>query len=75
MKNKSLKLNFWHILIPVASCNLGNAKVIAIQRSKIVPYTHINQFLIVEARGFGTAEIAAFKWNEYIFKFSLFDLK
>ncbi len=55
-----------HILIPVESCNLGNAKVLAIQRSKIGPYTHMNQFLIVEARGFGTAEIAAFKWNEYI---------
>ncbi len=29
------------------------------------PYNS-NRFLIVEARGFGTAEIAAFNWNEYI---------
>ncbi len=29
------------------------------------PYTHMNPFLIVEARGFGTAEIATFKLNEY----------
>ncbi len=45
---------------------MGNAKALAIQRSKMGPYTHMNQFLIVEARGFGTAEIAAFNWNEYI---------
>ncbi len=45
---------------------MSNAKVLAIQRSKMGPYTHMNPFLIAEARGFGTAEIAAFNWNEYI---------
>ncbi len=54
------------ILVPVESCNLSNAKVLAIQRSKMGPYTHMYPFLIVEARGFGTAEIAAFNWNEYM---------
>ncbi len=28
--------------------------------------THMGSSLIVEARGFGAAQIAAFKWNEYI---------
>ncbi len=28
--------------------------------------THMGSSLIVEARGFGAAEIAAFNWNEYI---------
>ncbi len=63
-----------YILIPVESCNLGNAKVLAIQRSKMGPYTDMNQFFIVESRGFGTAEIAAFNWNEYIRPLSKFHL-
>ncbi len=50
-----------YILIPVQSENLGNAKALAIQRSKMGPYTHMNQFLIVEARGFGTAETSHFE--------------
>ncbi len=49
------------ILISLESCNLGNAKALGLQRSKIGPYTNMDLFLIVEARGFGTAEIATFK--------------
>ncbi len=29
--------------------------------------SHMGSSLIVEARGFDAAEIAAFEWNEYIF--------
>ncbi len=50
-----------YILIRVQSENLGNAKALAIQRSKMGPYTHMNQFLIVEARGFGTAKTSHFE--------------
>ncbi len=37
------------ILISLESCNLGNAKALGFQRSKIGPYTHMDLFLIVEA--------------------------
>ncbi len=49
------------ILISLESYNLGNAKALGLQRSKIGPYTHMDLFLIVEAQDFGTAEIATFK--------------
>ncbi len=39
-----------NILIPVQSENLGNAKALGFQRSKMGPYTHMKQFLIVETR-------------------------
>ncbi len=50
-----------HILIPVQSENLGNAKALAIQRSKIGSYEYVNPFLIVEARSFVTAETSHFE--------------
>ncbi len=50
-----------YILIPVQIENLGNAKALELQRSKIGSYTHMNQFLIVEARGFGAAETSHFE--------------
>ncbi len=55
------------ILISLESCNLGNAKALGLQRSKIGPYEYMDLFLIVEAQGFGKAEIATFKRNEYSF--------
>ncbi len=31
--------------------------------------SHMGSSLIVEARGFGAAEITAFNWKEYIYSF------
>ena len=53
------------ILIPVESCNFGCAKASGFNDQKWVHMSYVDPFLIVEARGFGTAEIAAFNWNEY----------
>ncbi len=57
-----------YILIPVQSEKFRLCQSLGLQRSKIGSYEYMDQFLIVEARGFGTAEIATLKWNEYSLK-------
>ncbi len=56
------------ILIPVKSWKFGQRESSRDSTIKDEPiWKYIGSSLIVEARGFGAAEIPAFNWKKYIF--------